>query len=63
MAGREWYWLFSEGNGNGSETMRGEFDLPIRIELERDDYEGTTNVWSEVLCEAQWSCFQEQRDH
>jgi hypothetical protein len=50
------------GNGNGSEIRRGEFDVPVRIELEHDDYEGTTNFWSEVLCEAQWFCFQEKRD-
>lgn len=59
---REWYWLFDEGNGNGSEITRGEFDLPIRIELEEDDYEGTTNFWSQILCEEQWICFQERRD-
>ncbi len=61
-ADREWYWLFSEGNGNGSLIVQGEFDLPIRLELDADDYEGTTNFWSQLLCEEQWVCFQERRD-
>lgn len=61
-ADREWYWIFSEGNGNGSVLAEGEFDLPIRLELDADEYDGTTNFWSQLLCEEQWICFQERRD-